>query len=84
MLPKAILAIAALAFSPANALWPIPQKITTGDSVLFIDEGVRVTYNGVQVCNRYNTPFFGQTRYIAVANTLAIDYHNRLQPTRWF
>lgn len=51
MLPKAILAIAALAFSPANALWPIPQKITTGDSVLFIDEAVRVTYNGVQVCD---------------------------------
>ncbi|PNP42958.1 hypothetical protein TGAMA5MH_05706 [Trichoderma gamsii] len=57
MLPKAILAIAALAFSPANALWPIPQKITTGDSVLFIDEAVRVTYNGVQIITSgYNPP----------------------------
>ncbi|KAL7930822.1 glycoside hydrolase family 20 protein [Trichoderma chlorosporum] len=46
MLPKTILAVAALAFSPASALWPIPQKISTGNSVLFIDEGVRVTYNG--------------------------------------
>lgn len=52
LLPKAVLAIAALAFSPANALWPIPQKISTGDGVLFIDQAVRVTYNGVPVCGR--------------------------------
>ncbi|KAL7794515.1 hexosaminidase [Trichoderma ceciliae] len=57
MLPKAILAIAALAFSPANALWPIPQKASTGDGVLFIDQVVRVTYNGVPIITTgYNPP----------------------------
>lgn len=50
MLPKTILAVVAMALSPANALWPIPQKVSTGSTTLFIDEGVRVTYNGVPVC----------------------------------
>ncbi|TFB05567.1 Beta-hexosaminidase [Trichoderma ghanense] len=56
MLPKAVLAVAALAFSPANALWPIPQKISTGDGVLFIDQAVRVTYNGVPIIPIGYTP----------------------------
>ncbi|PHH89537.1 hypothetical protein CDD83_5823 [Cordyceps sp. RAO-2017] len=38
--------IAALAFSPAIALWPVPQKFENGTEVLFIDQNVKVTYNG--------------------------------------
>ncbi|PHH73294.1 hypothetical protein CDD80_3912 [Ophiocordyceps camponoti-rufipedis] len=38
--------VAVVAPDAAYALWPAPQKSSTGDSVLFIDEGVKVTYNG--------------------------------------
>lgn len=31
----------------ANALWPIPSKLTTGTSVLWIDKRVKVTYHGL-------------------------------------
>lgn len=42
--------LAALAFSPVNALWPAPKKLSTGDKVLFIDQTVEITYNGESVC----------------------------------
>lgn len=44
-----LLAVAALALSPANALWPVPKELSTGDKVLFIDQTVEVTYNGETV-----------------------------------
>ncbi|MBE3042980.1 family 20 glycosylhydrolase, partial [Candidatus Bathyarchaeota archaeon] len=37
-------------------VWPIPKEISTGDSVLFIQEDVEVTYNGEPVC--WNSPDF--------------------------
>lgn len=54
MFSKALLAVAALAFSPVNAIWPVPRNISTGDKVLFIDQTVDITYNGAPV--RWNTP----------------------------
>lgn len=44
-------ALAALALSaaPVNAIWPIPKSITTGNSTLFIDQNVAVSYNGEPV-----------------------------------
>ncbi|KAH6953718.1 family 20 glycoside hydrolase [Ilyonectria sp. MPI-CAGE-AT-0026] len=40
-----LLAVAALALGPVNAVWPVPQKISTGEKVLFIDQTLEVTYN---------------------------------------
>jgi hexosaminidase len=34
----------------ALAIWPTPQKISTGKKVLFIAQSVEVTYNGEPVC----------------------------------
>jgi hexosaminidase len=46
MLFAPVLAAAALLLGPANALWPVPQKLSTGNEVLYIDQNVEVTYNG--------------------------------------
>ncbi|KAF5657194.1 beta-n-acetylhexosaminidase [Fusarium heterosporum] len=50
MWSKALLAIAAFALTPANAIWPVPKKISTGDKALFIDQTIDITYNGDFVC----------------------------------
>jgi hexosaminidase len=47
---KALLAIAAFALTPVDAIWPVPKKISTGDKVLFIDQSIDITYNGDFVC----------------------------------
>lgn len=49
MLPKAALAFAALAFSPAFALWPIPTTSSLGNETLWIDQTIAVSYNGKPV-----------------------------------
>lgn len=49
MLSKAALVVAALALSPANALWPAPTKMSSGNDVFFIDPRVNITYNGQDV-----------------------------------
>ncbi|KJZ79133.1 hypothetical protein HIM_01284 [Hirsutella minnesotensis 3608] len=55
MLGKAAFAVAiALALDPVNAIWPAPQKSSTGHDVLFIDEKVHVTYNGQSLHCRYD------------------------------
>jgi hexosaminidase len=46
MLFAPVLAAAALLLAPANALWPVPKKLSTGSEVLYIDQNVQVTYNG--------------------------------------
>lgn len=46
MLPKTALAVAALALSPVNAIWPIPISSNLGKETLFLDQTVKVTYNG--------------------------------------
>lgn len=48
-----LLAVAALALGPVNALWPVPQKISTGEKVLFIDQTLEVTYNGESISYTY-------------------------------
>ncbi|CAM1507275.1 Fc.00g069160.m01.CDS01 [Cosmosporella sp. VM-42] len=49
MLYKALLTVAALALNPVDAIWPAPKTISTGNSVLFIDQTLEVTYNGKSV-----------------------------------
>ncbi|KAL6859842.1 Glucosamine-6-phosphate isomerase (Glucosamine-6-phosphate deaminase) (GNPDA) (GlcN6P deaminase) [Amphichorda felina] len=49
MLSKTVLAVVALAISPASAIWPIPKSISTGNTTLVIDQTVSVTYNGEPV-----------------------------------
>jgi hexosaminidase len=49
LLPKAVLAVAALAISPASAIWPVPKSISTGNLTLSIDQTLVVTYNGEPV-----------------------------------
>ncbi|KAF7548371.1 hypothetical protein G7Z17_g7094 [Cylindrodendrum hubeiense] len=53
MWSKPLLAVAALALGPVNALWPVPQKISTGEKVLFIDQTLDVTYNGDSISYTY-------------------------------
>ncbi|KAF4124861.1 hexosaminidase [Geosmithia morbida] len=51
MLSKSLLAVAALALSPAAdaSIWPIPKSLSTGNQTLFLDQSVAVTYNGQAV-----------------------------------
>ena len=52
MLSHALLRIITLAValpSPASALWPVPRSLETGDKVLYIDQTLKVTYNGGNV-----------------------------------
>ena len=49
MLSKTVLAAAACVLASANAIWPVPQNISTGEKVLFMDQTVPVTYNGQAV-----------------------------------
>ncbi|POR31631.1 Beta-hexosaminidase [Tolypocladium paradoxum] len=46
MLSKAAVVVAALALSPAKAIWPAPTKMSSGGDVFFIDQRVNITYNG--------------------------------------
>jgi hexosaminidase len=58
MLSKSVLAVVALALSPANALWPVPKTLSTGNSTLWIDQTVSVTYNGesLSYASSYSPP----------------------------
>jgi len=59
-----VLALAALAISPVLAVWPIPESITTGDKVLWIDQSLHVTYNGQAMPWTYPcSPSTGQTKF---------------------
>jgi hexosaminidase len=40
------IALLSLFVSSALAIWPIPSSLSTGNSTLWIDEGVVITYNG--------------------------------------
>ena len=46
MRPTLALVAAVMAASSANAIWPIPQHMSTGSGVMLIDDSVKVTYNG--------------------------------------
>src|SRR5687768_7657835 len=49
MLSKTLLAVAALAVGPAQAIWPDPRESSLGDTYLYLDQTVEVTYNGEPV-----------------------------------
>ncbi len=36
--------------SPAAAIWPAPQSLTKGSSVLYLHQNIKITYNGAFVC----------------------------------
>lgn len=57
MLPKTALAVAALALSPVNAIWPIPISSNLGKETLFLDQTVKVTYNGQDVSHLRRSTF---------------------------
>ncbi|KAK2603418.1 Glucosamine-6-phosphate isomerase (Glucosamine-6-phosphate deaminase) (GNPDA) (GlcN6P deaminase) [Conoideocrella luteorostrata] len=47
---KALVTLAAFAaLSPVSAIWPVPQQISTGSDILFIEKSIKVTYNGEPV-----------------------------------
>ena len=57
MLSKVCFAVAALAVGPASAIWPVPVSSSLGNETLFIDQTVKVTYNGDTVwIPRYPQP----------------------------
>lgn len=50
MLNRAIVVAFALAsIGHVNALWPVPQDVSTGKDVLFIEKSIKITYNGQPV-----------------------------------
>lgn len=50
MLNKTYIAVAAFAaVNPVNAIWAVPQQISTGKDVLFIGKSIKVIYNGEPV-----------------------------------
>ncbi|OTA86768.1 glycoside hydrolase family 20 protein [Hypoxylon sp. CO27-5] len=50
MLPNVILSFLLLTVTSVQAIWPIPDSISTGNSTLWIGEVLLVTYNGDKVC----------------------------------
>ena len=42
-------AVIAAVIAPVTAIWPVPQQLSTGSDVLFIDKSMKVTYNGDSV-----------------------------------
>ncbi|KAH6996617.1 family 20 glycoside hydrolase [Ilyonectria sp. MPI-CAGE-AT-0026] len=76
--PLLAVAALALALGPVNALWPVPQKISTGEKVLFIDQTLEVTYNGESV--RWIPP--GATGgHDAVMQDTETLFHNQISYT---
>lgn len=39
-----------LSVTPTLALWPVPEKVSTGDHTLWLRNNVSVSYNGEAVC----------------------------------
>lgn len=90
MLNKALVVLTALAaVVPVNAIWPVPQQISTGKDILFIDRSIKVTYNGEHVrwIPGFPSPNYaqgltenllniGQTTYDALARRGADDKKN--------
>jgi hexosaminidase len=64
--------------SAVHAIWPAPQKLTTGDKVLFIDQTLAVTYNGGHV--RWSSSPPDASSYDPIRDT-EIDFHEQLPYT---
>ncbi|OTB02332.1 glycoside hydrolase family 20 protein [Hypoxylon sp. CI-4A] len=63
MLPKAILSLLLLTVTSVHAIWPIPEKISTGNSTLWIGEALLVTYNGDKIPWIRNYIPFGSPKF---------------------
>ncbi|KAK3300299.1 glycoside hydrolase superfamily [Chaetomium fimeti] len=44
------LSLSLIALQPVAAIWPAPQSLTKGSSVLYLHQNIKVTYNGESVC----------------------------------
>ena len=51
-----LLAFGALLVPAATALWPIPSKYSSGQTVLWIGEHLQVQYNGANVSELSHKP----------------------------
>ncbi|KAF5135058.1 Beta-hexosaminidase [Metarhizium anisopliae] len=87
MLNNAIIAVAALAaFRPVDAIWPVPQQISTGQDVLFVDKSIQVTYNGEPVSHdgagetKESPSSSSQVVHDAVARSLTAIFEHGLVP----
>lgn len=49
MFSQALLLLTLTLALPTSALWPVPRSLETGDKVLYIDQTLKVTYNGGNV-----------------------------------
>lgn len=49
-LVQIVLLLLPVAVSPVAALWPIPQNLTKGNSILYLHQNLEITYNGGSVC----------------------------------
>ncbi|KJK89666.1 hypothetical protein H633G_06411 [Metarhizium anisopliae BRIP 53284] len=88
MLNNAIIAVAALAaLRPVDAIWPVPQQISTGQDVLFVDKSIQVTYNGEPVSydgrtgeTKESPSSSSQVVHDAVARSLTAIFEHGLVP----
>ncbi|KAH6634323.1 glycoside hydrolase family 20 protein [Chaetomium sp. MPI-SDFR-AT-0129] len=51
--PLSCLSLLAAALQPVAAIWPAPQSYTKGDSVLYLHQNIKITYNGASVPYTY-------------------------------
>lgn len=49
-LASCLLALSLAAFNPVSAIWPAPQTLEKGESVLYLHQNLEITYNGRSVC----------------------------------
>ncbi|KAK4990921.1 Glucosamine-6-phosphate isomerase (Glucosamine-6-phosphate deaminase) (GNPDA) (GlcN6P deaminase) [Elasticomyces elasticus] len=57
----------------AAAIWPIPSSYTSGEAVLWIDAGVRITYNGANNYSGNGVPYADNTTTSHRIVTAAIE-----------
>lgn len=71
-----LLYLALFAVRPVLAVWPVPESISTGDGVFWIDHGLEVSYNGqnvrykplaIPICNLDGVMANGEPAWVSAA-----------------
>ncbi|KAF2724356.1 glycoside hydrolase family 20 protein [Polychaeton citri CBS 116435] len=64
----------ALFVASAAAVWPIPKEYSHGDSVVWIDKNVKVSYNGASSVRQHFPPYSFQTVSAIISNAVERTY----------
>lgn len=78
------LSLLALALDPVAAIWPAPQSLTKGSSVLYLHQNIQVTYNGAFMPYTYGyVPYKLTSKEVVqagVSRTLAGIFNSQFVP----